>query len=258
MELLDARPQVQVRADEYARLLGYPPAHAVDGRAAELAADAAAWYAAHGRPWVYARQAEEVAAGDGAVVMDGVAFRSPRLQKILSGAAADGAVLVAVSAGPEAEAEAQLRWRDGKPDEYFFLEVYASAVVEHLIAVAAGRLCGWAESRGLAALPHYSPGYPQWDVADQPRLLGLFARGRQWARLPSGLESLESGMLRPKKSQLAVFGLTRQAEAARRLTELVPCRTCSLVRCQYRRLPQVAPPPRRRESPVAPAEPRSN
>ena len=71
---------------------------------------------------------------------------------------ADSAVVVAVGAGPELEAEAQQLWQDGKPDEYFFLEVYGSAVVEHLVTMTGARLCAWAESRHMAVLPHYSPG----------------------------------------------------------------------------------------------------
>jgi hypothetical protein len=44
-------------------------------------------------------------------------------------------------------------------------------------------------------------------------------------------------MLKPKKSLLAVFGLTRHTENLRRITDLVPCQNCSLAGCQYRRVP---------------------
>jgi hypothetical protein len=85
----------------------------------------------------------------------------------------------------------------------------------------------------MAVLPHYSPGYPGWDVAQQSRLLGLLKTARS---LPGNLEALESGALLPKKSLLAVFGLTRQTDGVRRLTELVACESCSLPACQYRRM----------------------
>jgi hypothetical protein len=55
--------------------------------------------------------------------------------------------------------------------------------------------------------------------------------------LPGRIEVLETGMLRPKKSLLAVFGLTRHTEQIRRLTDLVPCESCSFQTCQYRRAP---------------------
>ena len=51
------------------------------------------------------------------------------------------------------------------------------------------------------------------------------------------MEAFDSGMLRPKKTQLAVFGLTRHTERLQRLTSLVPCESCSFGPCQYRRAP---------------------
>ena len=44
-------------------------------------------------------------------------------------------------------------------------------------------------------------------------------------------------MLRPKKTLLAVFGLTRHTEHLRPLTSLIPCQSCSFGPCQYRRAP---------------------
>ena len=58
----------------------------------------------------------------------------------------------------------------------------------------------------MSVLPHYSPGYPEWDIAEQPRLFELLKLGA--AKTPCAIEVLESGMLRPKKSLLAVFGVT--------------------------------------------------
>ena len=145
-------------------------------------------------------------------------------------------LLVAASAGPEVECEAQKLWQAEKPDEYFFLETWGSAVVEHLIAVAGARLCAWAEGEHMAVLPHYSPGYSEWDIAEQPRLLQLVGMTRGKAQ-PGRMEVLDSGALRPKKSQLAVFGLTRHTERVRRLADLVPCEECSLSPCRYRRAP---------------------
>ena len=170
--------------------------------------------------------------------LEGAPFRSRRLGALLEQAGAGGAVLVAASAGSAVEAEAQRLWREEKPDEYFFLEVFGSAVVERLITTAGARLCDWAEARGLAVLPHDSPGYPDWDIGEQGRLLDLVRQGGKQP-LPGELEALESGALRPKKSQLAVFGLTRHTERVRRLTELSPCQTCSYMPCQFRRAPYV-------------------
>ena len=238
IELADTNPDVDVLPAEYKRLLGYPPERALSARARQLARWARDWYSEHGRPWTYARQSASLDVNNGSVVVDGVPFTSDRLQSTLQQADAEGVILVAVSAGAEIEQEAHRAWQEGKPDEYFFLEMFASAVVEHLTTTVGAALCDWAEGRGMAVLPHYSPGYSGWDMVEQPRLLELVRQTRESA-LPRSIDALDSGMLRPKKSQLAVFGLTRHVDRFGRLAELIPCEACSFQPCQYRRRPYV-------------------
>ena len=122
------------------------------------------------------------------------------------------------------------------------MEMFGSAVVEHLVTVANGRICGWADENAMVALPHYSPGYSGWDIADQVKLWNLL-RQNHGGGFPGELEVLETGMLRPKKSLLAVVGVTRNLEKARRFARLIPCENCSLPGCQYRRAPQLRPLP---------------
>jgi hypothetical protein len=251
VELAGLVPEVNVAPPEYTRLLGYPRGWELEGRSRELASWARAWYAQHGRPWFYARQAGSFEIAGGLLCIDGVPFRSKRLQETLAEAGAHSVILVAVGAGPEAEDAARHRWEEEKPDEYFFLEMYGSAVVEHLTTHTGARLCDWAEQHQMAVLPHYSPGYPEWDVAEQPRLLELLKRTRRES-FPSSVEVLDSGMLRPKKTLLAVFGLTRHTERLRRLTGLVPCENCSFGPCQYRRAPYRHAPQPFGEQPPAP------
>jgi hypothetical protein len=236
IELASKQPRVNVQPEEYIRLLGFPHGWTLEGRSRELADSTRDWYAQYGRPWVYARQAEKLEVRGTSVEIDGVAFVSKRLQSTLQQAEAHNVILVAVGAGPEAEEEARRRWSAEKPDEYFFLEMYASAVVEHLTTTTGAQLCDWAEQHDMAVLPHYSPGYPEWNIEQQHRLLELIRQNGRHA-LPSEIEVLDSGMLRPKKSLLAVFGLTRQTERLKKITELVPCENCSFAPCQYRRAP---------------------
>lgn len=231
LELLDSRPVVRVVEAEYRRLLGYPQHHAPGERADELAEWARGWFAAHGRPWVYLREAELLLTAD-VLRIDGQEFNSPQLHAHLRAAGATRAMLVAVSAGRACEEHARLLWQEAKPDEYFFLEMFGSAVVEHLVASLSGRICDLAEHEGLMAIAHYSPGYTGWDVADQTRLFDLIARGLT-SPLPEPLEVLGSGMLRPKKSLLAVVGLTARTDAVP--AGLVPCTACSFNPCAYRR-----------------------
>lgn len=242
-ELFETNPPVNAPESGYTRLLGFPKGHALEGRSRELADWARRWYSEHGRPWFYARQSDALELANGKLRLAGTEFSSKPLHNLFAEAQADSAMLVAVSAGSECEEKARELWGEGKPDEYFFLEVFGSAVVEQLVTVASGRLCGWADQNKMAVLPHSSPGYSGWDIADQIPLWNLIRQNG--ARPFDGrLAVLETGMLRPKKSLLAVFGITRNLEKARRLAKLIPCENCSLPDCQYRRGPyQHAPPP---------------
>ncbi len=239
MELIETRPEVSVAEAEYQRLLGFPPNYQMDGRPRELAEQARQWYAQHGRPWIYARQTGELNLSGPTLRINGAEFSSQRLRQQLAEAGAHQGVLVAVSAGPECEAEARRLWQEGKPDEYFFMEIFGSAVVEHLVTVAGARLCGWAEPLGMAVLPHYSPGYTGWDVSDQTRLFALLREGMSKA-LPGDIEAHDTGMLRPKKSLLAFFGVTAQPGRLQSVRDLVPCNNCAFNPCQYRRAPFTA------------------
>lgn len=242
IELFCTPSSLDVREEEYVRLLGFPRGWVLEGRPRELADWAQGWYAKHGRPWMYARQAEQLEIAGGSIFIDGVPFSSHRLKSTLEEAQAHSVILVAVGAGPEAEKDARERWIEEKPDEYFFLDVYASAVVEHLTTLAGARLCDWAEQKQMAVLPHYSPGYPEWDVAEQPRFLELLKKTRG-EPFPSRVEVFDSGMLRPTKTLLAAFGLTRHIDRLQSLRSLVPCERCSFGPCQYRRAPYLRTPP---------------
>jgi hypothetical protein len=233
-ELIETHPPLNVQEAEYQRLLGYPKNHTLEGRARELAVAARAWFSTNGRPWIYARETGALELKDGKLRIGGYEFSSRRLCDSFAEAAAHSAIVVAVSAGKECEETARQLWLDSKPDEYFFLEIFGSAVVEHLIALASGRICGWADQQQMAVLPHFSPGYSGWDIAEQVKLWNLISQDNRH-KFPGELDVLDSGMLRPKKSLLAVFGVTRDVEKARRFSRLIPCENCSLPGCQYRR-----------------------
>lgn len=217
---------------EFKRLLRLPPHYEMKGLMAENAAWAREWFSRHAQPWMCAHPIDSCSVGDGVVTLDGQELHSKELAKRFRHAKA--AVIVAASAGAEPEAEAAQRWADDEPDRYFFMETYATAVVESLIAAARGRLCPWADQQQRVLLPHYSPGYRGWSPADQHKVHGLV---RQGGKLPGLLEILDSGMLRPKKSQLAVFAVAPEDVAVREQASLIPCKHCAEVRCEFRREP---------------------
>ncbi len=232
-ELREPVAEVPVQPEEYRRLLGYPAEHVPGERAQELARWARQWYGEHGRPWLYLREVR-LEVGSEAVWLDGMEFRSRQLHGHLRRFGAGRAMVMAVSAGPECEEHARQLWEDAKPDEYFFLEMYGSAVVEQLAAGVNGRICGAADEDGLVAIPHFSPGYTAWNVEDQGRLFELIVQGAT-APLPGPLQVLASGMPKPKKSLLAVVGLAPRPAEAGTETRRIACETCALSPCRYRR-----------------------
>ena len=233
-ELMDINPDINVKEEEYIRLLGYPKSYQLEGRSKELAEWAREWYNKNGKPWIYAVPVSNFDISNGKLIIDSVEFSSKKLLKHLKDSASHSAMLVAVSAGEECENKARELWDEGKPDEYFFLEVYGSAVVEHLITQIGFTFCEQGEKNGFAVLPYYSPGYPGWDIEDQYCLLKLMKRKNN---LPGEISVMQTGMLNPKKSLLAVFGITKHLDKVKDLRELIPCETCCLSSCQYRGAP---------------------
>ena len=161
------------------RFLRFPVQRPFEGELSAAEEWVRAWFAEHARAWSCAATADR----------ETHAWLAPRF------GADTELVIVAVSAGPEAEAAAAAEWAQDRPDRYYFLECYAAAVVDSLLSEARLR---------LSAEKHFCPGYIGWPIEENGRLLAALRRRVQ---LPGQLEAMTTGMLRPKKSQLAVCAL---------------------------------------------------
>ncbi|HEY5553104.1 MAG TPA: hypothetical protein VIK52_14520 [Opitutaceae bacterium] len=182
-QAVERHPEISDRV--YNRFLRYPVNRPLEGQLAGNAAWAREWFRVNAHPWCCAIRANVAASERAAVHLPG----------------AGEYAIIAASAGPEPEAEATARWTDDEPDRYFFIDSFASAIVEALVADA---------RKALGADHHYSPGYRGWSVEDNRLLLDAF---RQAGPLPGPLSVLPSGMLTPKKSQLAVCLFREPADA---------------------------------------------
>src|SRR4051812_41447105 len=89
IELIDTIPDTNVQQVEYKRLLGFPREHVLEDRSRDLAEWARQWYAEHGKPWVYARQAESLEVTNGSIRIESETFASKPLANTLSQAGAD-------------------------------------------------------------------------------------------------------------------------------------------------------------------------
>ncbi|MGB6042182.1 MAG: hypothetical protein WBF93_03395 [Pirellulales bacterium] len=188
------------------RHLGLPLGVEPDEAARPIIADVRQWYRQHGDPWteVTVRAIDSIDAGR-VKLCNGVEFTSQVLAEGLRGGGAESLAIVAVTAGKAVDAEVDRRWQDDRPDEAMFLSAYAGALVEELRDHEITRLRRVCKAEGKGTLPHYSPGYEGWDLADQQTLFACLAR-----RGP--LEILPSCFLRPVRTALAVAAITCQQD----------------------------------------------
>jgi hypothetical protein len=221
----------EVESAELARLLGLPRGRELEGTIAERAAWAREWYAANGRPFTRARRhAIEELGPDRVRLAGGREFASAAFARHLGRWNAHAMVGMAITAGAEVDEAAAVMWREGRPDEGYFLERFAVAVVERLVFRATLGACQVARDTDETLTPHLSPGCGAWELEHQHRL---------WETIfPNGelgpIRLLESGALSPKNSILAAAGVTREPVAP---SPLDACRSCRLERCRFRRAP---------------------
>jgi hypothetical protein len=199
--------------DRVERHLGVPPHSERRAEWLYLIEGARHWCREHVRPWVRRRQFAIAHIAGSTVLLDGGrGLHSRLLAERLRVARAQRLCVVALSAGRGIDQQIQEHWKAGRPDAAFTLYAYGSALVEELRDREAELLSYDASLNGERVLPYLSPGYSGWPLEDQANLFALIADHDD--PLSAGpVELLESGGLRPSKSTLVVFGLTRRGLA---------------------------------------------
>ena len=229
-------PDLASSVDErdYARLLGYPKKRIPEGAISKLAATSRRWYQEHGGPAAFACALEIVEIAAARIdLAGGLVLSSPVLAGRLRAGEATALIAAVVTAGPEVDDRARDLWNEERPDESYLLERFGVAVAERLAVWTADELRHRVVENGRDLLPGYSPGYDGWPLEDQPALFSALAGNE--GRGPIGeLRVLDSGMLTPKSSLLAVFGVTSRPELAERLWNRHKCSWCSLESCGFR------------------------
>ena len=215
--------------EAYAALLGYPRTARPSARAAALARASREWFVREARPKAFAETWEiSHTTPAGVELATGVRFASAVLAARLDEIGARLLVVAAVTAGSEVDLASGEHWRHDRPDEAYFLDRFGAAAAIHLGAWAGERLRRAAASSGLGLGPGYSPGYDGWDLSDQVALASLLPTAGQ------NLRVLDSGMIEPKSSLLAVFGAGDDLNAADRQWRRHRCSWCSLDGCGLR------------------------
>ena len=194
-----------VPAAAVATHLGLPTAPAVLDEWRWLIEAARRGCVKHAVIWVGLRQfpIRHIAA-DFVELAGGARLHSPSLASRFRDAGVSGLVAGALCAGHDLDRAVRRLWDAGRPDEAMGLNAYGSALIEEVRWRLFTRLREVLGEQDRFVLPYLSPGYEGWPLEDQENLFTALADA------VGPVELLDSGGLRPSKSALVVFGVTRE------------------------------------------------
>ncbi len=166
-------------------------------------------------------------AGKGVVALEnGVEFQGGRLARALRDS--EEAVCFLATLGEELDLEIARLFEENRLAEGYIMDALGSVAVEDLVEQFHRNMEEKSRKRGRAVTLRFSPGYCDWAITDQRRLLTLFETETL------GVELLESCLIQPRKSVSGLFGITRPGTPALELP-YNPCRACAKTDCFARR-----------------------
>jgi len=162
----------------------------------------------------------------GVSLFDGTVWRSPKLAKAFN--SCKRAVVYAGTIGSRIEKEVRKLTERNRLSEAYIVESLGSVAVENMIEQFHSQYGSYLKlSRKGITLP-FSPGYCDWNVEEQKKLVSSVAADEIGITLNTG------GLMTPRKSISGVFGvMDRQGPAI----AYNPCSNCANRGCSYRRAP---------------------
>jgi hypothetical protein len=163
----------------------------------------------------------------GVTLADGTIWRSPKLARAFN--SCKRAVVYAGTIGSRIEKEVGKLTERNRLSEAYIVESLGSVAVENMIEQFHSK-CGSFLRLGRKGITlPFSPGYCDWQVEEQRKLVSSVAADKIGIRLNTG------GLMTPRKSISGVFGvMDRQGPAI----AYNPCSNCANRGCAYRRAPQ--------------------
>lgn len=161
----------------------------------------------------------------------GLSWRSPALTAVLAGA--ERVTLFAGTVGAAISDAARAALSRGDYTRGVVLDACGTAAASALADRARAEAEAWARGRGYRVTAPYSPGYRDWDLADQEPLL----RALEARRI--GLRASATHYLLPEKSFCGIVGWVR---GLAELPQASGCAICFLPGCRYRRTPPIGEP----------------
>ncbi|MCL1940438.1 MAG: hypothetical protein FWG09_00740 [Synergistaceae bacterium] len=136
----------------------------------------------------------------------GIPLRGKDIASHLSGCTQ--AVLLAVTLGAGADALIR-KWERADLTRSLVLDACATQLIEEFCDEIERQICAEAAASGLVSVPRFSPGYGDFPLDIQPRIIEALNAGRA-----IGLTCTEHHILLPRKSVTALIGLSAQREAS--------------------------------------------
>lgn len=106
------------------------------------------------------------------------------------------------------------------------LQAAAAAMIEAVCDGCQEEIAGIAGAEGYFLRPRFSPGYGDFDIANQKSVIDVLQASKR-----IGLTLTDSSMMVPTKSVTAVIGLSKKAVRCHK----EGCESCTMEQCTYRR-----------------------
>jgi hypothetical protein len=157
---------------------------------------------------------------------NGIEFKSRKLARYLKGA--DRIMVLAGTVGIDIDVEIDRMLGEKRLADAYTLDALGSGSVESLVEKFHREATDQLLQDNYISGLRFSPGYCDWPIAEQHKLFSLFNAER------IGLQLEPSGLMQPRKSISAVFGIFDELHA-KELTSNNPCQHCAKKDCIARR-----------------------
>ncbi len=218
------RNNIQIDREEVLRYLGYRAGHKVPARISSLVdrqiKDSSRLI--EPRYSHVIRDVERIERGK--VFLGDVIFETRIIAQLMR--RCRKAAIFAVTIGGLLEKQVQRLAKEGRVLEASIMDAVGSDAAEKVAATVENRIKEVADAEGLSISVRFSPGYCDWDVAQQTVLFQAM-QGQS-----AGIRLTESCLMVPRKSISGVIGMSPHGDALERWS---PCKNCKRHNCPGRR-----------------------
>lgn len=157
-------------------------------------------------------------------IRGGKAFRSSKLSKVMKHCEKIICFIATIGSGIEKEIVRLIG--ENRLSDAYILDSMGSVAVENMVEKFHQRITAKYESEDKGVTLRFSPGYCDWPITEQKKIFTLFDSNA------TGIELLDSCMMRPRKSVSGAFGIYNDTQKA----PYNPCLDCPKKNCDGRRV----------------------